>query len=319
MHGAMPDDSPLWTLDSVTLGEGDHARLRDISVAIPRGVTAVLGWSGAGKTSLLNLLVGFEKRDRGILAGPSSVFWAPQNGGLWPHCTVREHLAVMAGPASEDADARIEYTLIAFDLAELRDARPDVLSEGERARLAVARALMSDAGVLVMDEPLVHVDPARAANYWRVIREHLAHTGADLIFATHEPENVLGEAHHVICLRAGAVLYSGEVMELYSNPATPELMHCLGPGNWLTRDESELWLDEHSLPLAKCYRPEQLEIEPANISHLVVRSSNFRGAIAEVELHHINAAESRWFFHRPPGPVLKPGMPATIRLKEGGP
>ena len=307
MHGAMLDDAPLWTLDRVSLGV---ARLREISVTIARGVTAVLGWSGAGKTSLLNLLVGFEKPERGIIAGPRSVFWVPQNGGLWPHCTAREHLALVK-PSGDGLDEM----LAAFDLAERAEARPAELSEGECARLAVARALMVQAEVFVMDEPLVHVDPARVANYWRAIREHLAATNTALVFATHEPERVLGEAQRVICLSEGEVLHAGQVGALYADPPTRELMECLGPGNWLTPEEAELWLDA-PCAAARCFRPEQIEIEPANISHVVVRSASFRGAIAEVELHNINAAVSRRFFHRPAGAALQAGMPAAIRLRE---
>src|SRR5213595_1285740 len=91
MHGAMRDDTPLWTLSQVSLGP---ARLEGISLAIEHGVTAIIGWSGAGKTSLLNLLVGFERPDRGAITGAPRVAWVPQNGGLWPHCTAREHLEI---------------------------------------------------------------------------------------------------------------------------------------------------------------------------------------------------------------------------------
>ena len=306
MHGAMPDEAPLWTIDRVSLGPG---RLREVSVTIRRGVTAVLGWSGAGKTSLLNLLVGFEKPERGIIAGPRSVFWVPQNGGLWPHCTVRAHLAIVRNTPEEN-----DEVLVALDLIEKADARPDELSGGERARLAVARALVSNAEVLVMDEPLVSIDPARAGRFWRVIRHHLSATGAALVFATHDPERVLGEAEQVICLRQGALLHAGEVGTLYSDPPSRELMECLGAGNWMTPEEAELWLDAPG-ERARCFRPEQIEIEPANISHVLVRAVKFRGAIAEVELHHLNAAVSRQFVHRPSGPTLQPGLPAAIRLR----
>src|SRR5678810_1068759 len=92
MHAAMRDDKPLWTLSHICLGS---SRLDGISLTIIEGVTAVVGWSGAGKTSLLNVLVGFEKPDRGILDSPKSLYWSPQNHGLWPHCTVREHLELV--------------------------------------------------------------------------------------------------------------------------------------------------------------------------------------------------------------------------------
>jgi ABC-type Fe3+/spermidine/putrescine transport system ATPase subunit len=300
-------DEPLWTLDRVSLGQ---TRLREVSLEIRRGVTAILGWSGAGKTSLLNVLVGFEKPERGILAGPRAVAWAPQDGGLWPHCTVREHLAIV-----QAADDEIEATLEAFDLADRAAAKPEALSAGERARLTVARALLMRTDALVLDEPLAHVDPARVEKYWKVVRDHLAANGASLVFATHEPERVLGEARRVVCLHEGAVRHAGEVAALYADPPTPELMSALGPGNWLSPAEAELWLDAPD-DRARCFRPEQLAIEPAHISPIVVCTAQFRGAIAEVELHHLGGAVRRRFFHRPSGSLLREGEPATIALRE---
>ncbi|MEQ1858661.1 MAG: ABC transporter ATP-binding protein [Chthoniobacteraceae bacterium] len=299
-------DAPLWTLNNVCLGP---SRLRDVSVVIPRGVTAVLGWSGAGKTSLLNVLVGFEKPDRGIFDGPRSFYWSPQNDGLWPHCTAREHLALV-----RCAEARIDELLAGFDLTERAGARPDELSEGERARLSVARALAAPAKVLVLDEPLAHVDPARVGRYWSVIRAALAAEDRSLVFATHVPEAALAEAQNVVCLRDGGVLHAGPIAEAYANPPSRDVMECLGPGNWMTPEEADLWLDE-KIDFARCFRPEQIEIEPTNLSHMVVRSANFLGSFAEAELRHVNAAVVRTFLHRPAAADLQPEMPAVVRLR----
>lgn len=306
MHGAMSADAPLWTLNHVCLGA---ERLRDVSLSIPRGVTAVLGCSGAGKTSLLNVLVGFEKPERGIFDGPRSFYWSPQNGGLWPHCTAREHLALV-----RCADARIDELLSAFDLTDRAAARPHELSESERSRLGVARALAAPAKVLVLDEPLAPVDPARIGKYWSAIRAALAADDRSLVFSTRVPEAVLAEAAHVVCLREGRVLHAGFVGETYANPPSREVMDCLGPGNWLTPEEADLWLDEH-IDAARCFRPEQIEIEPAHLSHIVVREAKFLGSIAEAELRHVNAAVVRTFFHRPPAAQLQPGTPAVVRWR----
>ena len=135
MHGAMAAET-LWQLDFVSLAP---ARLCEITLAIPRGITAVLGWSGAGKTSLLDLLVGFEKPDTGTIVGAVRVAWVPQNGGLWPHCTAREHLEI-----ARRSGGGIDELLAAFDLLEKAGAFPGQLSEGEQSRLAVARALAAD-------------------------------------------------------------------------------------------------------------------------------------------------------------------------------
>jgi ABC-type sulfate/molybdate transport systems ATPase subunit len=297
----------LWTLDHVSLGP---SRLSEVSLTIREGATAVLGPSGAGKTSLLNLLVGFDRPERGIIDFPKSLFWAPQNGGLWPHCTAREHLdAVRAG------ERRIAELLSAFDLGGRAGARPSELSGGEQSRLAVARALAAPAKTLVMDEPLAHVDPARLPRYWAYIRKELNEGGRSLVFSTHSPETVLSEAQEVVCLRGGKLLFAGTVGAAYSAPPNREVMECLGPGNWLTPEEADLWLDE-KIPAARCYRPEQIEIFPAHISDIVVRSAAFFGGLAEVELRHVNAAVVRTFFHRPSGPHLNPDAPAAIRLRK---
>ncbi len=305
MPRVMPADS-LWQLDALSL---DPARLREVTLTIERGVTAVIGWSGAGKTSLLNVLAGFEKPARGRITGAPRVAWVPQNGGLWAHCSAREHLEI-----ARPSGVGIDGLLAALDLAGKADACPHEMSEGEQSRLAVARALAAEAEMLVMDEPLVHVDPARAGKYWRVIRERIAASGASLIFATHEPEAALGEAEHAICLREGRVLHTGPVSQLYAQPPSEDLMGFLGPGNWLTPDEARDWLGIE-IAAARCFRPEQLAVVQDDRGKFSVASARFRGAFAEVELRTGDADDSRIFHHRPRGAELAAGMNATIRVE----
>jgi len=281
---------------------GAAARLDGVSAEIHQGVTAVLGPSGAGKTSLLNLLVRFEKPDRGkvkrqfasgLYALP--VFWVPQDGGLWPRLTVRRHLEAVAAESS--AQDR-EDLLRAFDIEQRASSYPDELSMGERSRLAVARAIAASAAVLVMDEPLAHVDQARVARYWDVIREHMEHTRASLVFATHTPGAVLAEAQRVLCLKEGRLIYDGEVEELYARPADQDQAECMGPVNWLAPEDAQLWLDG-AVEGRSCYRPEHVRIEPAaeeaDDRALVVESSRSRGAVLEVMLRHRKAHEVRRF------------------------
>lgn len=290
----------LWQLKGVGLGQ----RLRDLALRIEPGVTAVLGHSGAGKSSLLNLLVGYEKPDAGELfaefqRGPHRIplFWAPSDGGLWPHLTVTEHIAaVMEDHAGQEAES--QRWLEAFDLAHRRGSRPDTLSAGEQARLTVARALAADAEVLVMDEPLEHVDPSRVGKYWQIIRRHLATNGTSLVFATHSPKPVLAEARRVICLQDGRLEYDGEVEMLYWRAATPELAGRLGEANWLEPEAARLWLRREEAT-ARCFRPEQISVQPHGPSPFVVESSRFQGAVAELEVRHEPTGAVRTFYHRP--------------------
>lgn len=315
----------VFTLEHATLGV---TRLRKISLTVQRGVTALLGASGAGKTSLLNLLAGFEKPDIGKVHGDTRVAWVPQSDGLWPDCSAREHLTE-CGASGDDA----ERLLAAFDIGHCAKSRPGKLSHGERNRLAVARALAMAAwdgrpgcpsgtavpGVpprgegaaetscdrggavtartLVFDEPLAHVDSAHAGKYWRVIREHVARTRASFIFATHSPEIAVAEAEHAICLRDGTVVFSGKVASLYEQPESEELANFLGPANWLTSDDARTWLGE-TWPAARCVRPERLMITPSENGTATVSAPRFCGAFAETELRAADGTE-RTFFHRP--------------------
>jgi len=394
----------------VCLDGAGAPRLTDVCVEILDGVTAVLGPSGSGKTSLLNLLIGFEAPDRGTCtASPTAggqalaAYWVPQNFGLWPHLTAREHLRAVMPGAETDGAARIEHVLAAFDIGEKAASHTGEMSHGERARLAVARALASSAAVLIMDEPLASVDPARCGAYWRVIRSELRSTGASLVFSTHAPDVVLAEAEHVLCVTDGKLLYAGAVQDLYWRPPSEVLARCLGEANWLTCDEVALWLGMNAIPgssclgngeaaarrpeppegrvdltdaaprqpartralqfglstklgapassralglnistdpeagttsppppgsvapvrsaaftrsgetLSVCLRPEQVEICRVEHSSLVVRSSQFRGAVADVELEHRETGQVRVFHHRPAGPGLAPGHCVTIR------
>jgi hypothetical protein len=207
----------------------------------------------------------------------------------------------------------LDGLLTGFDLSHRADAHPEKLSQGERSRLAVARALASRAAVLIMDEPLVHVDPARAAGYWELIRQHLAQTRASLIFSTHSARTALMEASSLICLKDGRVLAEGETRELYENPLKREVAESLGDCNWLEPDEAGFWLGRESAePL--CFRPERTEIVAAPQGPLVVKSARFGGSVAEAELLHEPTGKVRKFFHRPAAAKLAPGQRVGLRV-----
>jgi len=291
----------LWQL----AGAGLPPRLMDVTLTVQPGVTAIMGPSGAGKTTLLNLLVGFESSSVGrVTTQPPHMFWSPQHHGLWPHRSARQQLFAVQSDAT-----RIDAMLDAFDLAHRADAQPEELSKGEAGRLSIARALLSDAPVLVFDEPLGHVDTARVGRYWQVIREHIAAQGASLIFATHETQTVLAEAPRVVYLRGGRLQYDGDVATLYHQPATPQLADAFGPHNWFEADEAKQWLGASAPPAIRCVRPERLAVEPGG--ELTVVDSRFRGAVTETTL--ALDGEQRRVVHRSQS-NLRCGAAVALRL-----
>lgn len=312
--------TPVWKLSGVTLSGRPRPRLADVSLEIGRGITAVLGHSGAGKTSLLNLLVGFEEPERGTVAAgfgraPDrlSLFWLPPDDGLWPHLTVAQHVRAVL-PGGGDDDDRVASQLNAFNLSDKTGSFPDQLSQGERARLALVRALASDAEVLVLDEPLVHVDPAGSRKYWGSLRESIGRSPRTaVVFSTHSPEVVLREAQQVICLSEGRVVYAGSVKQLYDDPPDPGLAWCLGPANWIEENDPGDWLNGHARG-RRCYRPEQVGIAPADSGTLVVLSAAFSGSLEEVELLDERDGTTRRVFHRPTSAILQAGQRVIVKV-----
>jgi len=298
---------PLWQLSGIRFFGSPTGWPREpFDLAIPPGRTALLGESGAGKTSLIEVLVGFSKPSGGIVRGPAKLAWVPQDHGLWHKHTVREHLTLV-GASAEESDA----LLAEFDLGKLAGSKAAALSLGEAARLSVARALAQNAPVVVMDEPLAHVDSARAGKYWRAIREHITRTQASFILATHTPEIALSEAEHAICLREGSVAFTGKVAELYENPTSPEMANFLGPANWMTSRDASQWLGEQ-WSNARCVRPERIVIEPASDGPHTVSDSRFFGSCTETTLC-AEDGRSHTFFHRP-AEAPRTGLRVKLRI-----
>ena len=295
----------LWQLNEVSVYGSSGMRLANVTVTFASGRTAVLGPSGAGKTTLLNLLVEFTFPDTGRIertlsdsAGRLPVYWVPQSHGLWPHLSAASHLdSVRRHPSETDLPATDEW-LDRFDLLSKRDRLPGSLSQGERARLSVARALAADPRVLIMDEPLACIGGASSDRYWRVVREWCDQRGASLVFSTHIPGLVLSESDRVIGLLEGEVIYSGSVDELYHSPPTPEAACCLGRTNWFESGESEFWLGVPAGEV-RSVRPEELALTPAPDGAFHVETSRRRGLFTETDLADSTGTRRRTVYHRP--------------------
>ncbi|MBX3450132.1 MAG: ATP-binding cassette domain-containing protein [Planctomycetaceae bacterium] len=250
----------LWELHDVGLTSGGKTRLEQVTLQLTTGVTAVVGWSGMGKTSLLNLLVGYEAPTSGTLQrcwpvqpDRAACGWSPASFGLWPHLTVREHLLAVT---TADATKTVEDALAAFDLSEAAGQYPATLSQGEKSRLSMLRACLTGSPVIVLDEPLAPVDRVRARRCWQWVRDDLKARGASLVFATHDVEVVRREASRVVAITSGQVSFHGPVDELYDRPATPEAASLLGPFNWV-QDDSTAVESSGGAVAGKCLRPEQ--------------------------------------------------------------
>lgn len=224
--------------------------LRGVSLVLEPGVHAcVMGSSGAGKSSLLRIIAGLDRQDRGhVSIGGERLDARPperrpthtlfQTPALFPHLRVADNVAFAARIRGEPASrwrARVDELLARVGLArELGDRRPDQLSGGERQRVALARALFEPPAWLLLDEPLTGLDRPRRAELRRLIAELPASLERPLgiLHVTHEPEDALALADTLIVLDRGRILAQGDPLALYQRPpdrTSAALLGELGP------------------------------------------------------------------------------------------
>lgn len=212
----------------------------DVDLVLPgRGVTALFGHSGSGKTTCLRLLAGLD-RSPGSLVEVNGETWQDdargrfvpvhrralgyvfQDAALFPHLTVYQNLEYgkKRGSPGRPVDARALIALLGID--RLLERRPASLSGGERQRVAIARALLPGPRLLLMDEPLAALDLARKREILPYLERLHETLEIPLVYVSHSPEEVARLADHVVLLDAGRVVASGSMAETLARLDLPE-------------------------------------------------------------------------------------------------
>jgi sulfate transport system ATP-binding protein len=223
---------------------GDHEALQDVTMVVPDGsLTALLGPSGGGKSTLLRVIAGLERPDRGrVVIDGADVTDSPaqkrgvgfvfQHYAAFKHMTVRENVAfalrVRKRPKAE-IQARVDELLGLVQLAKLGERYPSQLSGGQRQRMALARALAAEPRVLLLDEPFGALD----ARVREELRGWLARLHQEVevttVFVTHDQEEAMELADQIVLINEGRVEQAGTPSELYDEPANDFVMNFVGP------------------------------------------------------------------------------------------
>jgi iron(III) transport system ATP-binding protein len=220
--------------------------LRGVDLQVPAGsLTAVLGLSGCGKTTLLRVIAGFERAERGevSLAGATlddgrayvaperrSVGYVPQEGALFPHLSVRENVG-FGLPRQERRGAGVSGLLEMVGIAALTDRLPHELSGGEQQRVALARALARRPQALLLDEPFSSLDASLRTRLREEVHALLREQGVTTVLVTHDQEEALSLADTVAVLRDGRIIQQDAPARLYERPADEPLARFLGAVN----------------------------------------------------------------------------------------
>ncbi len=235
-------------IENLNLSFGDTHVLKGINLSIEPGeFFAFLGPSGSGKSTLLRAIAGFGPTPSGrILIGGEEVAHLPpwkrnvgmvfQSYALWPHMTVRKNVAFgleeRKVPA-RDIVTRVDAALEMVGLLDLADRRPAQLSGGQQQRIALARTIVVEPRVLLLDEPLSNLDANLRVQMRRELRELQQKLQITTIFVTHDQEEANTTSDRMAVLNDGVIQQVGTPMELYDNPANLFVATFLGTANVL--------------------------------------------------------------------------------------
>lgn len=237
---------PGLRLRDVRKSFGSVAALQPTSFDVPAGtLCSLLGPSGCGKTTTLRIVAGFELPDAGqvLIRGEDRTYDPPQrrklgmvfqNYSLFPHMTVAQNIAFglrMARVSRSDIEARTRRMLDIVHLPQHADRYPHQLSGGQQQRVALARSLVTEPSMLLLDEPLGALDKNLREQMQFEIRQLQREIGITTLLVTHDQEEALTMSDMIVVMDRGRILQAGSPTEVYEHPRTRFVSEFLGTSN----------------------------------------------------------------------------------------
>lgn len=216
------------TLAGASLRYADQIALHEVDLQVPVGSTAaVVGPTDAGKSTLVRLILELVAPDAGTVRVDLPAGAVLQPFGLHPRRTVRGQLRVHAA-ATGTSPERVAALLTRTQLVTLADTRIQALRDGQKLRLAVAIALLSDPPLLVFDDPLAELDANDRSWLYEVLREH-SRRGGTTVLTSRSLAAALPVSDTVTVLRAGVVVYRGDPRQLRESHPDRVIVSCSSP------------------------------------------------------------------------------------------
>lgn len=223
--------------------------LKDVSILAEAGkLTCLLGPSGCGKTTLLRLAAGLEDVQNGriylqghmVADGEHSQSLPPEKRGiglmfqdyaLFPHLNVFDNIAYGIKTLTAERRDWIENGLKRMGVAKHRNSFPHVLSGGQQQRVALLRALAPEPQILLLDEPFSGLDVTRRAQVREDTLNFLKECGVAVLMVTHDPEEAMFMADHIVVMKGGKVIQAGTPVQTYFHPVDAFVAELFGPMN----------------------------------------------------------------------------------------
>ena len=248
----MPSIALKGLTKSFPTADGASAAVDALDLDIKDGeFVTLLGPSGCGKTTILRLIAGDIAPDAGtiqvdgkLVSSPEKVVPPDQRGvgmvtrhdAVWPRKTVYENVVVgleRSHVPAEHARKKVEDTLALVDLAGLEQRDPNELSGGQQQRVALARSLVVEPNILLLDEPLWNLDPKLREQMRLELKKLQRRTGVTIIYVTHNQAEALALSDQLAIIHAGRLQQYGTPQEAYARPANQLVADALGPVNLL--------------------------------------------------------------------------------------
>ena len=320
-------------LQGVAKHWGQTTALQAVNLRIAAGSFCVLlGPSGCGKSTTLRIIAGLDAASAGrVLIDGRDVTDLPpaqrgiamvfQNYALFPHLSVAQNigfgLSVRKLPTDEQ-QARLAQVAELLGLTALLQRKPSQLSGGQQQRVALGRALVAQAKVCLMDEPLSNLDAQLRQDMRRELRELQRKLGLTVVYVTHDQAEAMSMADQVVLLNKGAVEQAGSARDLYSRPATTFVARFVGtpPMNLLQLEGgriagSGVASGVHAAQLG--LRPENIQIGGDGVA-ATVQGSEYLGADLVLRC----AIGSQSLLVRADGQTdIAPGQPLKLRWAPG--
>jgi molybdate transport system ATP-binding protein len=206
--------------------------LLEVNAVLEGQIVALFGPSGAGKTSLLDLIAGLRtpgggrieldgevlsdtEAGRRVPTRARGVGYVLQDQALFPHMSVRRNVLYGAREEARNRMFTLEHVAEVLEIGALLDRQPDTLSGGEKQRVALARALLSQPRVLLLDEPLSNLDEALRERSLELLRRLRNEFGTPMVYVSHRAEEIVGLCDDVMVLERGLVVGHGASEECF--------------------------------------------------------------------------------------------------------
>ena len=339
-------------LNHITKAFDTTYAVNDVSLTIESGeLFFLLGPSGCGKSTLLRVIAGFYKPDAGqLLFDDKDMINVPphqrntgmvfQNYALWPHMTVAENIDYglqLRKLEKLERNEKIETVLDMVQMTEYRDRPVNTLSGGQQQRIALARALVIEPSVLLLDEPLSNLDAALRQNLRDEIKQIHSRTKITTIYVTHDQVEAISMADRMAIMKDGVFIQVGTPREIYKYPADPFVASFVGETNFISGNIKEIVDGKAAIEtevgilhtenihhefitgqeVSCSIRPETINFNgnlQFNQLSATVGAITYLGRTEEYELRIADNLKLKAIIHNPGPDTIKPGESVNISI-----